>query len=445
LGWRIFVSASSMPRLHRSSARLALAPGSAEVALLAGRMETTRGRLDEGIARLRRAVDLETSGVRARMALARRSSAREARAPTPPRLRLLDEVAARVPMNLAVLLERARLTAKGTDGRTARRGRRTARTVRSRMARAGTAAVRRVADGGACGCVSRRGVRATLLLRNVLTRVPTFIEGLTAVRTPPELVSEPFVRFQAMQPASAMPSPADASGDVCRAASGTDPADATAVAWLDHCRTARGARRGSRRGATRFDASGRRWSLPVAGQSGRARRASAGGSTGIVTSAPTSSWPPATGSASWLQQSDGQFRARGAARRHGSLRLYVHGRVGPPTSRWTVTSTWSRAWRRSLPWCFATYGDGTWRPLRPFAGVESVLGFAWADIDQDADPDAVFLDASGRLSIFANRQAGQFTRVDRQATSASRWPCAVGGRGCRRARSTSFASTAPVR
>jgi hypothetical protein len=54
-------------------------------------------------------------------------------------------------------------------------------------------------------------------------------------------------------------------------------------------------------------------------------------------------------------------------------------------------------------------GDGTWRELRPFAGVEGARAFAWVDLDRDADPDAAFLDASGRIAVFLNRQAGQFT------------------------------------
>jgi hypothetical protein len=37
--------------------------------------------------------------------------------------------------------------------------------------------------------------------------------------------------------------------------------------------------------------------------------------------------------------------------------------------------------------------------------------FAWADLDRDADPDAVFVDASGNLHIYINRQNGMFARV----------------------------------
>src|ERR1700693_5734499 len=48
----------------------ALVPGQSDVAFLQGRLETSRGRLDQGIAHLRRAVDLDRGGLRARYALA---------------------------------------------------------------------------------------------------------------------------------------------------------------------------------------------------------------------------------------------------------------------------------------------------------------------------------------------------------------------------------------
>ena len=48
----------------------ALLPGSSDLALLQGRLETSRGQLEPGIAHLRRAVDLDRTGLRARYALA---------------------------------------------------------------------------------------------------------------------------------------------------------------------------------------------------------------------------------------------------------------------------------------------------------------------------------------------------------------------------------------
>jgi hypothetical protein len=56
-------------------------------------------------------------------------------------------------------------------------------------------------------------------------------------------------------------------------------------------------------------------------------------------------------------------------------------------------------------------GDGTWLRTQPFAGISALRQFAWADLDQDADPDAMLVDGSGSLHVFTNRQAGQFSRA----------------------------------
>ena len=49
--------------------------------------------------------------------------------------------------------------------------------------------------------------RATTFLRNVLAPVPAFRESLAAVRTPAELIAEPFDRFLALVPPTVQPSP----------------------------------------------------------------------------------------------------------------------------------------------------------------------------------------------------------------------------------------------
>jgi tetratricopeptide (TPR) repeat protein len=57
--------------------------------------------------------------------------------------------------------------------------------------------------------------------------------------------------------------------------------------------------------------------------------------------------------------------------------------------------------------------DGTFTPpdpkeRDPFPGVKDVRVFVWADLDKDGAPDAIFLDAAGKLHVFANERAGQF-------------------------------------
>jgi Tfp pilus assembly protein PilF len=53
-------------------------------------------------------------------------------------------------------------------------------------------------------------------------------------------------------------------------------------------------------------------------------------------------------------------------------------------------------------------GDGTWKALEPFAGISDVRAFARADFDNDGAPDAAFIDANGKLFVFANERMGLF-------------------------------------
>src|SRR5687768_15657726 len=54
-------------------------------------------------------------------------------------------------------------------------------------------------------------------------------------------------------------------------------------------------------------------------------------------------------------------------------------------------------------------GDGTFLDIHPFAGLTGLIDFAWADFDEDGDPDAAVLTPSGVVQIFSNERQGQFS------------------------------------
>ncbi len=64
--------------------------------------------------------------------------------------------------------------------------------------------------------------------------------------------------------------------------------------------------------------------------------------------------------------------------------------------------------RNGPPIVLRNNGDGTFKVVKPFAGVENVRAFVGADLDNDGAPDAAFLDANGKLHVFRNERAGQF-------------------------------------
>ena len=241
-------------------------------------------------------------------------------------------------------------------------------------------------------------VRATTFLRNVLAPVPAFRESLAAVRTPTELIAEPFDRFLALMPPPAQPSPADPSISFTAEAAGTDAAaavvalfptieappvlvaaDATSLRRLDGSAIGHGRFRLVAAGLQRPPSSSAvatldwnhdfRTDLVMAGPGGV--RLLLQDENGIV------------------RRCDGQ-----SVRRRASHRRCVRC-VGRLTSRWTAISISSSAPTAGAPFVLRNNGDGTWRRSSRSRRLTAVRGFAWADLDRDADPDAVFVDAAG--------------------------------------------------
>jgi hypothetical protein len=67
--------------------------------------------------------------------------------------------------------------------------------------------------------------------------------------------------------------------------------------------------------------------------------------------------------------------------------------------------------REGAPVVLQNNGDGTFSATQPFANVEGLRQFVWADFDGDGNPDAAMLDANGRLHVFVNERQGRFREV----------------------------------
>ena len=74
--------------------------------------------------------------------------------------------------------------------------------------------------------------------------------------------------------------------------------------------------------------------------------------------------------------------------------------------------------KEGVPLVLRNNGDGTFTPIHPFANVNGVRGFAWADFNGDGNPDAAIIDGAGRLHVFMNDRAGKISRA-----SAARVTC----------------------
>ena len=325
-----------------------LAPTSSDLVLLQGRLETSRGKLDEGIARYRRAIELDPGNMRARYALAEEIERAGGPDADKQAEEQFDAILKARPGNLAVLLERARLSAKRGDAASLDEA---IRTLNQYVAGWPEPAVEqyRALQTAANSRNFQDAARDVAFLRNVLVRTTVFRESLAAVRTPTELIAEPLERFLALPSPSSKPSAPDEG--LTFAALGVEPgqrlAGRVAIDW----------NRDFKMDFATCDTTGVHLFVD-------------GASKDLLTADCVGLW-----AADIEMDGDVDLIAgvRGAA-----------------------------------PVVLRNNGDGTSTQLKPFPGVVGLHSFAWGDIDGDGDPDAVLVGENGDLHVFENRQAGEF-------------------------------------
>ena len=393
---------AASPALERAAA---LAPSTSDVAFLMGRLETARGRREEGIAHLRRAVELDPRSLHARTALIQEVENAGGPNADAEAQRLLEELFALQPDNAAVLVERARLAAKRGDAALVQDSVRRLEKFISAWPPEVVERYRALQQATASDAP-----RAIAFLRNVLARVPAFRESRRLVTPSNELIAEPFTRFLRLPTPVATPSAADDALAFATEAVGDPPpapwAALTAFSFDGEQRPAVFA--ADSRQVQRVDVAGP--SLPFPG--------GAAGWSGLV-------------ALDWNHD----FRMDLVAAGPGGVRLFIQSgdgvftdetaRASGPTGPTNLDA--SGAWaadvemdgdldivvglRAAAPVVLRNNGDGTWRPVQPFAGIAGLRTFVWGDLDGDGDPDAALTDGSGALHVFANLQAGQFQRI----------------------------------
>jgi len=390
-----------------------LAPSNSRIAFLQGQLEVGRGRPDEAIARFRRAVDLNPTGLRERYALAQEIESAGGQNADAQAQELLDQLVRLSPDNVAAALERARLAAKRSDGRVLQEA---VASVEKRADSWPAVAVEqyRALQRAAAANDFTEAARTVAVLRNVLLRVPAYREDLLAIRTPAELIADPFDRFLSLPVASSKPSPPDLNLTFTQE-SGRGAAPANAMLAFSSTGSDRPAvfAAGTNE-VRRLTAPETTLPMPTGTAAGSAPNANAmlpidwnrDFRQDLVLAGPG-------GVRLFLQDANGSFRDATAAAA-GTTESLTTDSFGAWTADLEMDGDLDVVVgvNNAAPVVLRNNGDGTWRQQQPFAGVTGLKSFAWGDFDHDGDPDAALLDAQGNLHLFENRQGGQFDPIN---------------------------------
>ncbi len=387
---------------------ISLAPESGEIERLIALLESRKGRFAESIAHLKRAIEKNPRDLRSRYALAQeleRQGDGEAEA-----VRVLGEILTAHPDNLAVLLDRARLSAKTANAEALSDSVKQLGTL-SRSWPAGAQERFRALEQVASGKNPRLAATRVIVLRNVLMTVPAFRQSIDAVVLPIGTVGEPLEKFLRLAVPSPTPAPLDRGISFNTLPAGnTFPPQADAVFALPNAKddtivvlTADGHAVNETDELKRI--------APFPG--------------GPVPTAPspfgvaTADWNSdnridlvlagAGGVRFFRQEEDGKFIDASAATG-----------LGPEALNADAFGVWTAdvemdgdldfvvGMRSGPTMTLLNHGDGTFEVARPFAAIADLRGFGWADLDRDGDPDGAFLDARGVLTVLDNQRSGQF-------------------------------------
>jgi Flp pilus assembly protein TadD len=390
-----------------------LAPKNDRIFYLLGLLESDRGNSQAAIENLRQAITLKPSNLPAAYQLALEIERQGGPQSEAEFQRLIEQILAAQPRNLAALLELSRIAAKRGD----------AATLRSAVARVAAESaswpddaqqqLHQLQAASAAAPPTAAAIRS-VFLRNVLMQVPRFRADLAAIHPAPGEEASPFLHFLRLPSPVSKPAPADTALHF-----EMQPLpNPNAEKWNEERWDWIGAVSLSGEGAP----------VVVAANAQRVRL-----STGVTIPFPggAGSVPPSPESVLAVDFNY-DFKTDLVLAGAGGVHFL---RQDDPTKFVDVTSqtrlpkeilsaAYSGAWAvdieadgdldivlgsaKGLPTVLRNNGDGTFTPIHPFAGVDGIRQFAWADLNGDGNPDASLIDGGGALHVFLNQRLGTF-------------------------------------
>jgi len=395
-------------RLERARS---LAKDNDAIYYLLGLVEDGKGNSAGAIADLRKAIAINPKNLIATYKLADEIQ-RQGDADSDAQFaKLVQQIAAQQPDNLAVLLELARVSAKQGDGATLRQ---TVARIRAHAEGWPAPVMQQLeaVEAAAAGSDPRAAALKTTFLRNEMMQLPRFRQDLAEIKPAPGDEARPFTRFLRLATPSFTPAAADTA--MTFEQQPLPNADKTVWSWI-------GAVSLSDKGApTVIEANGTTVrlatgaTLPFPGGAAKV----APGPEGIVPVDFNYDFKMdlvlagAGGVRFFRQDNPGAFTDVTAATKLPSAVLN-----GNYAGAWAVDIEADGdldvvlGSASGAPSVLRNNGDGTFTPIAPFAGVHGVRGFVWADLHGEGNPDASMIDAAGHLHVFSNERLGRFAEV----------------------------------
>jgi tetratricopeptide (TPR) repeat protein len=384
-----------------------LAPQNDQVYDLLGVLEADRGHSAEAIADLRKAVDLNPKNLRAAYALAEEIE-RQADANSEAEFQeTIQKILVAQPGNLAALLELSRVAAKRGDAATLSSA---VAQISARSSAWPPEVQQQLAtvQAAAAGTDLRAAATRTTFLRNVLMRVPEYRQSLSVIKAPAGEEARPFTHFVRMESPVFKPAPADTAIQF--------PMQPVADSnghwnWI---------------GAIQLGSAG----TPVIAEANSREVHLSTGATLPFPGGPSGVPPSPEGvlqvDFNYDFKTDLVLAGAGGVRlfRQDSASVFTEVTTQTRLSKSVTNGRYTGAWavdieadgdldivlgsKDSIPTVLRNDGDGTFLAIHPFAGITGAVGFAWADLDGDGNPDAAIIDGAGRLHVFMNERQGQF-------------------------------------
>ena len=397
------------PAAERLDRARDLAPQNGQMYYLLGLLGSARGDSQQAITNFQKAVSLDPKNLRATYALALEVERQGAADSEPEFQKLIQQILAAQPDNLAALLELSRISAKRGDSATLGP---TIQRIAAQSAAWPSDVKQRLAElqAAASGPEPRSAATRSVFLRNVLMQVPAFRASLSELKPAPGDEAQPFTHFLRLPSPSSTPAPAD-----------------TAISFTPQPLPNAGNTHWSWIGAISLTGEG----APTIVLANAHQVRLATGATFPFPGGQSATDPTPEGVVpidfNYDFKTDLVLAGAGGVRfmRQDSPSVFTDVTAQTKLPKPMLDAHYTGAWAvdieadgdldvvmgqaSGLPTVLRNNGDGSFTPIHPFAGISGIRQFVWADFNGDGNPDAALIDGTGHLHIFLNQRLGKFS------------------------------------